>query len=737
MPSSDNMYSMNEDSDGEDYTDQLSPSDGQFPSSSSNETPHIPNIFIPDPTLQQRTETRARCKAQEADEDRLLNSETDIRSPPSESSFQSSGRPRQAPTATCELPPRHHRGITYSQSSAAHNSSQVFSNRAWSPSLYPEAPPAYSPSPVSPIPPASTSQQSRPRNYNTFNFSRIMGTPGVENESLLGHQPESMGAPVDEGSGTPAWARRVHRRLPAWLNWKYALLALAVLVVSFAVLSGISSVSSHPSKGNDSNKQPPSPIEKEPDIQVPGGSESPEPPVEKTFCQGEQHRYDDQILSLEFERPQNLTFRETGYKHSGSTSVHVGGQVHVRRLTEGAGDPRMVLEIVTNEPDLRLYTSLDAEEQRMKVSVPESYESSVPGQRPCVEMKGTIWAPEDAEIGILSIRATHLDILLFDDLSLHVTDYTELSSVVGGIKAGASEPTSRENDADVLLSNSDLKFVPAKDSWAFDSRIIEAHTTSGNIDGNWPLYDMLGLHTTSGSIKVSITPEEELEHRPKSAVLSLSTISGVISATEPVHELKRMTQRDYLVDVKTTSGSVQGALAFSAGITAHTTASNIALDLLPVINIDKISQRNPAQLETITTSGGIAVRILEPKYYDGNGKALETAKATEASTEGNGDNNNEILTGVARRALDCLEATHKSTSGNIGLRYPQSWEGTLSAETTSGRLVAKGKDLKIIKSSGGWPGSKMEARKGAVGKKSTIEVRALLGSLDALIGDES
>ncbi len=251
MPYSDNMYSMKEDSDGEDYATQLSPSDGQFPSSSSNETPHIPNIFIPDPTLQQRTERRAVSKVQEADEDRLLNSQTDPSRHSWESSFQSSSRLEQAATATSELPSPHHREITYSQSSASQSSSQALSSRAWSPAVYSEAPPAYSPSPISPIPSGSTSRQNRRRNYNTFGISRIMGTPGVEGERLLGYQPESMSAPVDEASGTPAWARRVRRRLPVWFNWKYGLLALVALIVSIALLGGISFASSHPSKGND------------------------------------------------------------------------------------------------------------------------------------------------------------------------------------------------------------------------------------------------------------------------------------------------------------------------------------------------------------------------------------------------------------------------------------------------------------------------------------------------------
>ncbi|KAI8946859.1 hypothetical protein F4801DRAFT_595985 [Xylaria longipes] len=749
MPYSDNMYSMDDDSAGEDYSDQLSPSDGQFPSSSSNITPHIPNVFIPDPTLQQGTERGAESKALEAEEDRLLSSRIHSTYRHWESSSpRSCSRLEQATTATTASIPRHHHQVTYSQSSASRSPSRALPSRARSSSVYSEAPPAYSPSPISPIPSGSaTTQQDRSRNYNTFGISRIMGAPEVESERLLGPQPESMGAPVDEERGTtPAWARSVHGCLPKWLNWKYAILALVVLIVSIAFLSGVSSSSSsHSNKGDDTTTKPALPIEKEPEDQVPGGGDSelpgdsesphdpgsPGSPFQSPFCEGQQHRYDDQILSLNFERSQNLTFREMGYKNSGSITVRVGGQIDVRRLNEGDSDPRMVLEIATNDPFLRLYTSLQADVQEIKVNIPETFESTVPGQRPCVEVRGTVWVPKDGELTTLSIRAIHLGINLMDDLSLKVAGYAEVASVAGDIKAAASKSASNGKDLGALDSNPDYKFVPAKNSWAFDSRVIEVHTTSGNIEGNWPLYDMLGLHTTSGNQKVSITPQGEFETNPKSAVLSLSTVSGIISATEPVHELSRIPRLDYLVDVKSTSGSVYGAFAFGGGITVHTTASDVSLDLLPVINIDKLTTQNPAQLETVTTSGATAVHILKPVFFDGNGKAV-----VMDDNNNNNDDDDDALTDMASRALDCLEAKHRSTSGSIGLRYPQAWEGLLYAQTSSGRLVAKGKDLKIIKYTGGWPGSKMEARKGAVGKKSTIEVHALLGGMDAVIGDE-
>jgi hypothetical protein len=252
MPYSDNMYSMNDDSDGEDHTRQLSPSDGYFLASSSNVTPRIPNVFIPDPTKEQRTETGAESKAREADEEGLLRSQTDSRSHHSESSFpQPSSQLGQAATApACASSLHHHQSAAYSQSSASQTSSQLSPSQAQSHSVYADAPPAYSPSLISPISSASTSQQDRLRNYNTFNIRGIMGAPGVESQRLLGSHPESMGAPVDEERGTPSWARRVRRRIPAWLGWKYALLGVVVLIVSVAFLAGISS-SRSAKGGND------------------------------------------------------------------------------------------------------------------------------------------------------------------------------------------------------------------------------------------------------------------------------------------------------------------------------------------------------------------------------------------------------------------------------------------------------------------------------------------------------
>lgn len=415
-------------------------------------------------------------------------------------------------------------------------------------------------------------------------------------------------------------------------------------------------------------------------------------------------------VGLEFGRNKNISFYQDIAGHGGNATVRIGGQVNIRKLEKG-GFPSMVLEIVTNDELLRLDSYINTDEQSMKIVVPKKFISHNREEPPCVELRATIWVPEDAELQQLSVRATHLDILTLDDLSIHVGDYTKLITIVGGIASGAAAPMTYDVPELPMDGAPDFTFVPAKNSYTLDSRVVEVSSTTGDITGNWPLYDFLGLHATSGNIKTSITPKSVLESDPKPAVLSISSVSGTIHANEPIHGKDAFPIRDYLVDIKSTSGGIHTALAFGGGIELKSTASDIVADLLPILDSDTLSPANPAQLETVTTSGTTAIRILEPIWY---------------STQGS----------KAVPDFNCLQAMHKSTSANIGLRYPQSWVGDLEAETTSGKLTVKGKDVRITKASGGWPGSKLVAYKGKSGGGSTVQIRTMLGSLDAIIGDE-
>ncbi|KAI1381408.1 hypothetical protein F4677DRAFT_402922 [Hypoxylon crocopeplum] len=735
MPYSDNMYSFGGDSesDGENYADHLSPTDGYFASSSlsSHVVPHVPNILVPDPTLQQQTlEADGKSKAQEAEEERVPSNSRRTEDyyhnhyPPigSGSTREPSQLQQRAASSTTPRQPQYNSALahTYSPSSSSSTPFRTYPARGRTPSLYSEAPPAYSPSPTTPLSPPNQSTQ--PRSYNTFN-SNMGLSDTIENERLLGGDPESIGQPSDEEVGsTPQsqWGRRVRRRLPTWLSLKMLLFGLIILVISIGFLANSFRVHKEDDHKKTIGAQPieqePPDSEKEP-VTEPGPDDpTMANPFLPSYCEDAHYRYEDQILDLNFDRDHNITFVQELETHSGgSTYVHVGGQVRVRRLGSG-GQPRLVLEIGTTDRNILLNVITNEEAQSMKVIVPKKSDSSEP--QPCVVMMATIWVPEDAEIGMLNLGVVHLDVLLMSDLSIHVADYTKIASVVGDIRSGAEGTLIDKNSSTVPTGPASpfvpaYTFVPANNSYVLDSRVLEISSTSGRIDGNWPLYDMLGLHTVSGDIKASITPKDELKSYPKPAVLSVSSVSGAVHATEPIHAPAQIPLRNYLVDVKSTSGGIHGALAFGAGVQLKSTSSNIALDLLPVMDAGRLSPQSPAQLETATTSGTTAVRVLEPLWF--------------GSTTGSS---------MGSKPLNCLMAAHRSTSGDIGLRYPQAWEGYLQAETTSGRLGVRGRDVKIIKSGGGWVGSKIAAQKGPGGSGSTIQVHALTGDMDAVIGKE-
>ncbi|KAI1323845.1 hypothetical protein F5Y16DRAFT_403071 [Xylariaceae sp. FL0255] len=673
MPHSDNMYSLNSESDNEDQTDQLlSPSDGYFNSSSPDATPRVPNVLVSDPTVERRLERErreAKTKAQEAEEEEI-------------SEWSSPAQTQTTSQATAFEPSLSLRF----QPSTAHASSpaatprtpllRASSNYTRPPSSYSEAPPAYSPSSSNTADlPFQTAPQATQafRNHNTVPVSFNMGN---ENDRLLGPLPESMGLPPHEETNHPAWLIRARRLLSPLFGWK-------MILVTFILMIVILTLTLRPKKTTTGSM----------------------PPTDLNWCKGGHYLVDDRAIPLSFDVSSSITFREKIYERNGPTTVQVVGEVDVRRITSGI--PRLSLEVVANVPSLQFEILIDEAQQVVVIGVPRKDEYTDKGERPCVQMRATIWVPENAKIGALSIDGPHLDIRFFNDLSLHVANYTTLKSVIGAIHSGFDAVSSH-------MMSDFPEFAPVSDSYIFDSRVVEVATTSGMISGNWPLYDNLTFHTISGDVEVSITPKEELAIHLKPAALSVHTVSGNVYAIEPISQTKKILPRDYITHIKTQAGKIHGALALGSGMSVDSSSGSVSLELLPVVVGDNPSPTVPARLETNTVSGTSAVQVFEPLRFDKNGKS-ET---------------------MAEPAFGFVDASHHSTSANINLRYPQSWEGLFSASSISGKLSARGKDLQITKRPGQWPVYRLEARKGWGPKASAIEVHTTSGSVDAVIGDE-
>ncbi|KAK7921331.1 hypothetical protein PG985_009353 [Apiospora marii] len=803
MPYSDNLYSGhafdNPDSDSEDgYGDEHSPSDGYFTASglshgmpSVSNVPNIPNVLVPDPTLRQQPETAAEAKACEAEQDRVAALNTRRPGHPlgnasllGDHSYSHLEHATTAPSTRTQstypiYTPRTPLSTSaYTPSSSSASASVVAAtpaassrrplrslpaSRGRSASVYSDAPPAYSPSPTSPLSPNSPTNQAR--NYSTITAANM----GIEDERLLGRDPESMGLPNDEESVRPgAWRQRVRRRLPAWFSWRTTLLASVLLIASVGFLASSYRVVKD-DRGNTIRPSPAEPI-KQPADQAPldppppGGPHPDLPvlqPLESTHCRNATFRFPEQIMAVNFNKEKYFSFVEEMALHKGHDDVSIAGQVNIRKV-DATGTPRVILEIVTNDPDLRVDVNADEADQMMKVTVPKHTEASSPDVRPCMEMRATIYVPDNAELKEMGIKTVHLDILTLDDLNLKVAEYTRLVSDLGDIvSAAANARAYTTSEKTPLTGAQDYIFVPAKDTYKFDSRVVEVQTVAGSIGGTWPLYDMLGLHSTAGNVQASIAPKPVLESDPKPAVLSLSTVSGFLSAAEPIHELGQMPIREYLVDLKSTSGRIHGALAFSTGIDLKSTASDIAVDLLPVLDSSKVNATTPAQLETGTTSGTTAVRVLDPIWFAGwsaspstnnSPPPLSHAAAAAAAAKRDGQlpkaapitltamatleqvRDVSAAAGLANQPLNCLQAVHKSTSGDIGLKYPASWVGTLVGDSTAGKLGVTGKAVQVVKSTSGLGRSELVAYVGQNGGASTVRTHSMIGGLACQFG---
>lgn len=256
-PYSDNLYSAGDDSD--DDRDALSPTDGYFHASTSDEAssstpqrtsanvPFVPNVLVEDPSLSEGS------KASEAEQERRLYSHTYSSPQPSVSQPTSPQQARQhqvlSPPSSSSPTHHHHQHrpsdeeepVRHSPSGPAASSSPLTRNPL---SLRDplflqhqvDAPPAYTPSP-----------SAHPSGYQTFApSSSTMGQPLVEQERLLSRDPESMGGPPGGPSPT-RWqrAKAYWHILNFWQRLMTIAYVLAMTSIFVLLFRGLTPVSNH------------------------------------------------------------------------------------------------------------------------------------------------------------------------------------------------------------------------------------------------------------------------------------------------------------------------------------------------------------------------------------------------------------------------------------------------------------------------------------------------------------
>jgi hypothetical protein len=453
--------------------------------------------------------------------------------------------------------------------------------------------------------------------------------------------------------------------------------------------------------------------------------------------------------------------------------VSTYGEIRVRKLPPNSKyGSKAVVSVDTHVSDesLEISQKWDESTRLLQVSVPR--QASVSENDNCISLEITIWLPDQASLSKLSVGATVLSLRVFDDVNVKVTGPVELTSMSG----------------DVYLPNFDLDSPVSSMTHTLDSRHLTVETVSGNIQGIYPLYDYLKLGSQSGDINAGVFPQPVLASEPAPADLEVSTASGQIQVNLPFQKYGYTPPaRDYVTNVGSVSGDISGNFFLGSAAKFKSSSGDITARVLPVIQHSPSTDPDDApttRFETWSLSGDHDLQILDPVFisllpsaqpaYPDQPNPPNLASPTtipsnnhskDSSPEhfipiGDDDPYRDILTPelnedvilddifaakmVKRRRAAVatrwrtLTASHESGSADIKIRYPQSFEGTVSGSTISGSIKADGKDLKIIKYKNGFVKKELLAGKGVSGQGegSSVSMTSISGSLKVLVGEE-
>lgn len=414
------------------------------------------------------------------------------------------------------------------------------------------------------------------------------------------------------------------------------------------------------------------------------------------------HRYQS-TANLAFVPTNNISIYQkiddNDHVPSGRTP-HISGNV-VLRPVDAKSAGRVELEALSNHRDLSMKVDTNQLEQTLILRTPRTVEWHEAGD-PCIQIRVTIYVPSGSNLDSLTIEVVHLGIDILSALNLTLDNKAFLASLSGGVTAP---------------SGSDI-------SYTLSSREIWVETVSGDITGFYPLHDLLGLHTISGTINTGVSPKAVDTSDPKPARLDVASVSGDLNVKEPADDIPA---RDYVVKFDTTSGTIDSEVAVSSEGRFSSRSASFKLKVQPVLE-----KGQAMKLDTETKSGSTHLELLEPTWVKlPKHKNLQD----ELPDDEEGDDPFLIIhPHSSTHPFDHLSSHHSSISGTIQLRYPSSWTGQFEAESISGSQKFRGEGLRTGTKTGLMFPRVLRGRKGE--GDGVLRVNSVSGAQDFLVGRE-
>jgi len=431
----------------------------------------------------------------------------------------------------------------------------------------------------------------------------------------------------------------------------------------------------------------------------------------------------------------DLTIIQTNYdddtdKSSSDAHLSPDGQIIVRRLPKDSDKgPHFSFDVRTSDPSLVVLQTWDEQTRTLKISTPRSSHIMLPGPH-CISLEITAWLPEDAELNSLLVQSVSLTLAVLDDVKISVFGGASFISVSGDVHFPNFPKSNPSFEAP---------------GYSFDTRRITVDTTSGSISGLFPLYDLLSLHSISGSVRVGVTAQSIDPTRPAPAELKIKTNSGTINCRLPQLSIGELSYtpplRDYITHIESVSGTISGAYYQGSHGYFYSMSGGIQGSILPIIGNDLGSV---STLDTITTSGTTSIELLSPIFYNPDSFGSRQPRRPPyipihdddpyllPPPQAEGSLPNQGSTALIHDSIwQNLKSNHQSTSGKIAVRYPSQWEGTVDASSISGSIALDGKDLYIVRVEKGWGVKQVVAMKGyqGEGKASMAVLTSVSGRL--------
>lgn len=181
---------------------------------------------------------------------------------------------------------------------------------------------------------------------------------------------------------------------------------------------------------------------------------------------------------------------------------------------------------------------------------------------------------------------------------------------------------------------------------------------SVSVTGSYPLYDLLSIHTSSGSINIDVEPKKASTENVKPAVLRVTSNSGSVRAMSSTVSVP---DRDYQTTMSTSSGSMNANILHGLRTSLRSINGRITADLHPYGHND-----SRTDIEVHDTSGSMDITLHSSLSHP---------------------------TAPLRK----LYGYYRGNSGSMNLYYPGQWQGTVEGTTMSGSIDLDWQGLKVVK----------------------------------------